>query len=42
MDQHPTWPEIVLREGDFTGARLDRWLDELRAALVPGYVNRRW
>jgi len=33
---------IVVRIGDFTGDALDRWLDELRAALRPTYSNRRW
>jgi hypothetical protein len=36
------WTVIVVREGDFTGDRLDRWIDEVRAALTPGYSNRRW
>jgi hypothetical protein len=36
------WTVIVVRDGDFTGAALDRWLAELRAALVPTYSNRRW
>lgn len=36
------WIVIVLRNGDFTDARRDRWLRELRAALVPAYSNRRW
>jgi uncharacterized protein DUF559 len=36
------WTVIVLREGDFTGDALDRWLRELRAALDPTYSNRRW
>ncbi len=36
------WSVIVVRQGDFTGEALDRWTDELRAALVPGYTNRRW
>ncbi|WP_244931046.1 DUF559 domain-containing protein [Nocardioides sp. W7] len=36
------WTVIVVREGDFSDPGLDRWLDELRAALVPGYSNRRW
>jgi hypothetical protein len=29
------WTVIVVRNGDFTGAGLDRWLEELRAALRP-------
>jgi len=36
------WTVIVVRNGDFTGDALERWLRELRAALVPGYSNRRW
>jgi hypothetical protein len=36
------WTVIVVREGDFTGEALDRWLGELRAALDPTYDNRRW
>jgi hypothetical protein len=36
------WTVIVVREGDFTGAALDRWISKLRAALVPAYSNRRW
>ncbi|GAA4363423.1 DUF559 domain-containing protein [Nocardioides caricicola] len=36
------WTVIVLRNGDFTDAKRDRWLSELRAALVPAYSNRRW
>ena len=36
------WTVIVVRVGDFTGDALDRWLRELRAALVPSYSNRRW
>ena len=36
------WIVIVVREGDFTGDALDRWLHELRAALDPTYSNRRW
>ena len=36
------WTVIVVREGDFTGAALDLWLRELRAALAPAYSNRRW
>jgi hypothetical protein len=36
------WTVIVVRSGDFTGAALDRWLRELRAALQSGYANRRW
>jgi hypothetical protein len=36
------WTVIVVKRGDFTGAGLDRWLGELRAALRPAYTNRRW
>jgi hypothetical protein len=36
------WTVIIVREGDFTGEALDRWLGELRAALDPTYSNRRW
>jgi hypothetical protein len=36
------WTVIVVRNGDFTGAALDRWLGELRRALAPTYSNRRW
>jgi hypothetical protein len=36
------WTVIVLRHGDFSGAALDGWLGELRAALAPAYSNRRW
>ncbi|WP_231123702.1 DUF559 domain-containing protein [Nocardioides sambongensis] len=36
------WTVIVVRNGDFTGDRLPRWLSEVRAALSEGYSNRRW
>jgi very-short-patch-repair endonuclease len=36
------WTVIVVRRGDFTGERLDRWIGELRRALQPAYSNRRW
>ncbi|MBZ5739069.1 endonuclease domain-containing protein [Nocardioides mangrovi] len=36
------WVVIVLRNGDFTGDALERWLRELREVLVPTYSNRRW
>lgn len=36
------WTVIVIRNGDFNPTGLDRWLSELRAALVPAYTNRRW
>ena len=36
------WTVVVVKRGDFTGAQLDRWIAELRAALRPAYSNRRW
>jgi hypothetical protein len=36
------WTVVVVRKGDFGGGRSDRWLRELRRALRPTYVNRRW
>lgn len=36
------WTVIVVRNGDFTGVALDRWLGELRAALAPSYSVRRF
>lgn len=36
------WVIIVVRAGDFSAGRLDRWLSELRDALAPSYSNRRW
>ena len=36
------WTIIVIKAGDFTGERLDRWLRELRAALAASYSSRRW
>lgn len=36
------WTVIVVRRGDFTGDRLDRWLRQVREALVPKVSNRRW
>jgi hypothetical protein len=36
------WTVIVVRRGDFRAAALERWLAELRQALVPAYTNRRW
>jgi hypothetical protein len=36
------WTVIVIRNGDFTGEALDRWLRELREALRPTYSNRRF
>lgn len=38
-DHH--WTVIVVRNGDFTGIALDRWLGELREALASSYSNRR-
>lgn len=35
------WTVVVVRNGDFTGARLDRWIREVRRALRPTYTNRR-
>ena len=35
------WTIIIVRRGDFTGAALDRWLAELRAALRPTYSTVR-
>ncbi|MCL2542219.1 MAG: hypothetical protein FWE71_07165 [Nocardioidaceae bacterium] len=36
------WTVIVVRKGDFAPARLDQWLRQVRAALVPTYSPRRW
>ena len=36
------WTVIVVKRGDFTGARLDGWLLELRAALQDRYTPCRW
>jgi hypothetical protein len=36
------WTVIVVRNGDFTGAGLDRWIGEVRSALRSTYSNRRW
>lgn len=36
------WTVIVVRRGDFSGAALEAWLSDLRAALRPAYSNRRW
>lgn len=36
------WTVIVVRVGDFTGEALERWLDDLRAALRPTYSPRRF
>lgn len=36
------WTVIVVRRGDFTGDRLDRWIGELRDALRAAYTTRRW
>ncbi|WP_141013232.1 type IV toxin-antitoxin system AbiEi family antitoxin domain-containing protein [Nocardioides sambongensis] len=36
------WTVIVVRRGDFTGPRLDRWVREVRQALQPTYGTRRW
>jgi len=36
------WVVIVVRVGDFTGVRRDRWLAEVGQALQDRYSNRRW
>lgn len=36
------WTIIVVRAGDFTGERRERWIRGLRAALARPYDNRRW
>lgn len=36
------WTVIVVRNGDFGRGASDRWLRQLRQALRPAYVNRRW
>ncbi len=36
------WTAIIIRNGDFTGERRDRWIRELRIALASAYDNRRW
>lgn len=36
------WTVLVVRNGDFSGPGLDRWLSELRTALRSRYSNRRW
>lgn len=36
------WRLVVVRNGDFTGDRLDRWIRELRDALRTPYTNLRW
>jgi len=36
------WTVIIVRNGDFTGEALDRWIGELRHALRPTYSNRRF
>ena len=36
------WTVIVVRLGDFSPARVECWLAEVRAALRPSYNNRRW
>lgn len=36
------WTVIDVREGDFTGDALDRWLRRLRQALATPYSSRRW
>lgn len=36
------WTVIVVRAGDFTGHRLDRWLGRVRQALADRPTNLRW
>lgn len=36
------WTVIVVRNGDFTGDRLDRWIGRVRAALRDRPNNLRW
>jgi hypothetical protein len=36
------WHSVVVRRGDFTGARLQGWTTELADALRPSYSNLRW
>lgn len=36
------WTIIVVRNGDFSGPRLDAWTRDLSEALLPRYTNRRW
>jgi very-short-patch-repair endonuclease len=36
------WTVVVVRQGDFTGPRLDAWLHEVRDALAAAGTNRRW
>lgn len=36
------WTVIVVRNGDFSGLRLERWVDEVRCALVDRPTNLRW
>lgn len=36
------WTVIVVRVGDFSGAGLERWIGELRAALRATYTTRRF
>lgn len=36
------WTVIVVRNGDFSGPALDRWLRQLRDALRSTYSNLRW
>lgn len=35
------WTVIVVRNGDFTGEALERWISKLRDALRSAYTNRR-
>lgn len=36
------WTTVVVRNGDFTGDRLDRWLHLVRRALTEHATNLRW
>ncbi|NGZ99827.1 DUF559 domain-containing protein [Nocardioides sp. W3-2-3] len=36
------WEVVIVRQGDFTGAALDRWVRRVERALTPSYTNRRW
>lgn len=36
------WRIIVVRRGEFVGARFDRWVSDVRAALEDRYTSLRW
>ncbi|MFL6023731.1 MAG: DUF559 domain-containing protein [Marmoricola sp.] len=36
------WTVIVVRNGDFSGLELERWLDRVREGLRQRYTNLRW